>query len=155
MTVVARIKARVECGEHPEAATCMRKTKALSAAINREKILGCVGNEPAPGEEIKTSLLDHYKKTSTGGIFLRHCKYIRENDPIKELVMICVADHGAWVMGRGGDIFMDGTFDTRPPNFGQIYSTSSEPRWLVSSVFRWRMFSSQTKRQPPTKRCGS
>jgi len=46
---------------------------------------------------------------------------MNDEDPIKKLMMIFMSDHGAWVMGHASALFMDGTFDSRPPNFSQIY----------------------------------
>lgn len=121
--VAARIKANLERGDNPEASTYMRKTKALKTAIHREKkkMLGCTGKEPSSVEDIKEKLLERYKKTTTGGLFLRYCEYLNDEEPIKKLIMVFMSDHGAWVMGHATDIFMDGTFDTRPKHFAQIY----------------------------------
>jgi hypothetical protein len=35
--------------------------------------------------------------------------------------MIFMSDQGAWVMGHATEIFMDGTFDSRPSMFAQLY----------------------------------
>jgi len=72
-TVCARIKMNIERGDNPEAATCVRKANALAVAINREKkkVLGVKGKEPSTVEDIKANLLERFKKTSTGGVFLR------------------------------------------------------------------------------------
>jgi hypothetical protein len=35
--------------------------------------------------------------------------------------MVFMSDHGAWVLGHATEIFMDGTFDSRPSMFGQLY----------------------------------
>ncbi len=63
----------LERGDHPEAATCMRKAKALSVVLHRAKKKGLdsTGKEPTCVEDIKANMLDRYKKTSTGGVFLR------------------------------------------------------------------------------------
>ena len=47
--------------------------------------------------------------------------YINADDPIKKLMMVFMSSHGAWVMARAEELFMDGTFDTRPKFFAQIY----------------------------------
>ena len=62
-------KVNLERGDHPEAATCMRKVKSLNVAIHREKkkMLGVMGKDPTSVEDIKANLLEQYKKTSTGG----------------------------------------------------------------------------------------
>jgi hypothetical protein len=50
----------------------MRKIKSLNVAIHREKkVLGVTGKDPTSVEDIKSNLLERYKKTSTGGMFLR------------------------------------------------------------------------------------
>ena len=51
----------------------MRKIKSLNVAIHREKkkVLGVTGKDPTSVEDIKANLLERYKKTSTGGVFLR------------------------------------------------------------------------------------
>ncbi len=51
----------------------MRKIKSLNVAIHREKkkVLGVTGKDPTNVEEIMANLLERYKKTSTGGVFLR------------------------------------------------------------------------------------
>jgi hypothetical protein len=129
VTVMARIKTNVERGDCPEAASSIRKSRALSMAILREKKkqLGCVGKEPNTVEEIIEKLPEHYKKTATGGNFLRYCGYIDEEEGNnKKLIMLYLSDHGAWVLSHATDIFADGTFDTRPPNFGQVYFINAQ-----------------------------
>jgi hypothetical protein len=46
---------------------------------------------------------------------------MNDEDPIKKLMIIYMSDHGAWVMGHSTELFMDGTFDSRPSHFAQLY----------------------------------
>jgi hypothetical protein len=67
------LKVNLERGDHPEAATCMRKAKARSVVLHRAKKKGLDSmgkEEPTCVENIKANMLDRYKKTSTGGVFL-------------------------------------------------------------------------------------
>jgi hypothetical protein len=38
-----------------------------------------------------------------------------------KLMLIFMSDHGAWVLGHSSHIYCDGTFDTCPVSFSQLY----------------------------------
>jgi hypothetical protein len=77
--VLSKIKTNLEISSHPKATSSMRKAKALSQAVNREKaswLLGHGGNIPKNLESIIENVMDKFKFTSTGGPFLRYMDYI-------------------------------------------------------------------------------
>jgi hypothetical protein len=119
--VLSKIKTNLERSSHPEATSSMRKAKALSKAVNREKakILGHGGNIPKTSESIIEDLPEKFKVTSTGGQFLRFMDYI-DGDKSK-LMLVFISEHSAWALGKSTDIYCDGTFDTCPAPFGQLY----------------------------------
>jgi hypothetical protein len=99
----------------------MRKSKALSMAINREKkkTMGHSGTIPKSTADIIDNLPERFKNTSTGTPFLRFMDYVDGEQ--SKLMLIFMSDHGAWVLGRSCHIYCDGTFDTCPEPFSQLY----------------------------------
>jgi hypothetical protein len=119
--VLSKIKTNLERSDHPEATSSMRKTKALSQALSREKkkVLGHGGVIPKTAEDIMASLPEKFKVMSTGSPFLRYMDYV---DAAKtKLMMVFMSNQGAWTLGRSTAIYCDGTFDTCPEPFVQLY----------------------------------
>jgi hypothetical protein len=118
--ILSKLKTNLERSANPGEASSIRKSRILAKAISREKrkIMGHSATILKSAEEIKENLPDKFLITSTGGIFKRFCDFV---DDQKKLMMIFMSDHGGWVLGRSLDIFADGTFDTSPDPFTQIY----------------------------------
>jgi hypothetical protein len=119
--ILSKLKTNLERSANPEAASSIRKSRTLAKAISREKrkIMGHSATIQKLAEEIKENLPDKFTITSTGGIFMRYCDFVDEQK--KKLMMIFMSDHSSWVLGRSMHIFADGTFDTSPDPFTQIY----------------------------------
>ncbi len=119
--VMSKIKTNLERSDIPEAKSSMRKSKALSMAINREKkkTIGHSGTIPKTTADIIDNLPERFKTTSTGTPFLRYMDYVDGEQ--SKLMLIFMSDHGAWVLGRSSHNYSDGTFDTCPVPFSQLY----------------------------------
>jgi hypothetical protein len=115
--VMSRVKTNIERSDCPEATACIRKSRTLPKAIRREKskILGHNGIKLKTPEDIKENFPDRFKKTSTGGQFLRFCDYT--DDDQKDPMLVFISDHGAWVLSNSTEIYCDGTFETSCDNF--------------------------------------
>jgi len=76
--VIARIKTAMERSEVPEVTTAMRKKRALSQAIRRErnKVVGGTSDNIITPEEIMERFPDKFRVSSTGEPFLRHLEYL-------------------------------------------------------------------------------
>jgi hypothetical protein len=119
--ILSKIKTNLERSENPEAVSSIRKSRAIAQAICREKrkSLGHNSTIPTSAAEIKENLPPKFSTTSTGAPFMRYCDFV-DADQTK-LMMLFMSDHGGWVLSRSTDIFADGTFDTSPDPFAQIY----------------------------------
>jgi hypothetical protein len=119
--ILSEIKSNLERSSHPEAESSSIKSWTFSKAVHREKqkILGHSSTIPETEEEIRENLSDKIAVTTSGGVFLQYWDYM--NDQKQKLLMLFMSDHGGWVLGQSKDIFVDGTFDTAPEPFTQIY----------------------------------
>jgi hypothetical protein len=119
--VLSKIKTNLERSDHAEATSSMRKARALSQAVSREKAkqLGHGGIIPKTPEDIVENLPEKFKVTSTGGPFLRYMDFL-DGDKNK-LMLVFMSEHGAWALGKSTAIYCDGTFETCPAPFGQLY----------------------------------
>lgn len=117
--VLSQIKTNLERSDLPESTVVMRKTHALNQAVRRErqKILGINSVVPKTSADIIAKLPDRYKVTATGGPFLRHMEIISGD----KLMMLYLSDHGKLVIERANEVYCDGTFDSAPHGFMQIY----------------------------------
>jgi hypothetical protein len=117
--VINRVKTNILQSALPEAQAELRKSHALGQAIQRErkKVLGISGTVPKTPDDILEKLPDRFKTTSGGGPFLRHMEKVDNNN----MIMIFMSDYGKWVLSKSEQVFCDGTFDTAPPPFKQIY----------------------------------
>jgi hypothetical protein len=117
--VVNRVKMNILQSSLPEAQSALRKTHAVGQAIQREKkrMLGISGTVPKTPAEIMENLPERFKKTSGGGPFLRHMEKVGEDS----MILVFMSDYGKWVLSKSEHVFCDGTFDTAPPPFKQIY----------------------------------
>lgn len=122
INVIAKIKTQIERSEVPEATTSMRKKRALSMAIRRERTKVHGGNsvKVTSLEDIKEKFPDKFKRTSTGDQFLHYCEYLDPENK-KQLMIIFMSDHGKWVLSHAEELYVDGTFGTKCENFAQIY----------------------------------
>ena len=121
--VLTEIKTAIDQSQFPEGKNVLRKSETLRQAIFREKrkSLGISGNSvPKTAEEIKTNLPASFKVTTSGGQFLRFCDYVNEEQEIK-FMMLFLSDHGKHILSQSEELYCDGTFDTCPPPFQQIY----------------------------------
>ena len=104
-------------------AGCMRKRKAISQAIYREKKKVKGAGEPSipkTSKEIKENLDMKYQLTSTKEEFLRYCEYLYPATEEK-LLMVFISDLGKDILSKSETIYCDGTLDTAPTPFKQIY----------------------------------
>jgi len=120
--VIARIKTAMERSEIPEASAAMRKKRALSVAIRRErnKVLGGTTIKITTPDDIKERFPEKFRVTSTGEPFLRYCEYL---DPVnkKQMMLVFMSDQGKWVLERAEQLFVDGHFGTKCGKFAQVY----------------------------------
>ncbi len=121
MEVLSKVQTNLERSDNPEAMSSMKKSRALSMALNREKkkVLGHGETIPKTVDDILENLPEKFKTTSSGTPFLQFMDYV-DADKTK-LMLLFMSDHGAWVLGRSTHIYCDGTFETYPEPFSQLY----------------------------------
>jgi hypothetical protein len=109
--ILSKIKTNLDRSAYPEATSSIRKSSP--------KVLRHSSTIPKSAKDIKENLPEKFQVTSTGGIFLRHCHFV--DDHKKNLMIVFMSDHSAWVPGISTAIFVDGKFNAALEPFCQIY----------------------------------
>ena len=120
--VLEEVKMNIDRSEHPYLAGGMRKTAALEMALTRKKRAAkgySAANIPTTAEEFMQFLPKRFTVTSTGEPFLAHKEYT--DDEGEDCILIFISDHGKFILSKSEEIFIDGTFDTCPLPFSQIF----------------------------------
>jgi FLYWCH zinc finger domain len=118
--MLTQVKVNLERSELPEAKAMMSKSRAISMALYREKRrrLGITGAIPKTCADVMKRMPEHFKKTSTGGDFLRFMGYVDAAET--KMLLLFISDHGKWVLERSEELYCDGTFHTCPKPFLQV-----------------------------------
>jgi hypothetical protein len=87
LEVMTKIKTNLQRSDVLEATSSMKKSKALTQTINREKkkVLGHGGIIPNTAKDIMDKLPDKFNITSTGKPFIRYMEYA---DPVKKKLIV-------------------------------------------------------------------
>jgi hypothetical protein len=119
--VVARIRTTLQRSDDAAATSSMRKTKALTAAIRRQRIKVQGGGEPVAAtlKEIHDNFPEKYASTAGNETFLRFNDYL-DPETKQQLMLVFISDHGKWVLARSKELYVDGTFETCCEQFAQV-----------------------------------
>ena len=77
------------------------------------------GQQPTTAEDIKANLPEKYTLDSKAGEFLRYSEFL---DPLQtKLMLVYISDVGRHILQNAEVLFCDGTYNTAPDPFKQIY----------------------------------
>jgi hypothetical protein len=119
--VVARIRTTLQRSNDAMATSSMRKTKALTAAIRRQRIKIQGGGQPVAAtlKEIHDNFPEKFAFTAGNETFLRFNNYL-DPETKQHLMLVFISNHGKWVLARSKELYIDGTFETCCEHFAQV-----------------------------------